>query len=412
MTTGHERVTAACARAARAAEAEARGTPASWSAPSGGARRWFAIGDPQATPDRIFAVLDRHGLLADDGVLAPDAGLLSIGDHFDFPGDVTEVERAGREVLAWLAAHPRDQVVLLAGNHDLSRVIELAHETDGSFSSARALAVEIHGASGAEDRAAREREFAARYPAIPTPGIARVDCSSFSAAQRALVQRLLLERRLRLAAVARVAGVDVLVTHAGVTVRELGLLGMADAAGPGPVARALDDLLERRVDDARAAWTRGEPAPLDLGPVHVAGTTGREGGGLLYHRPARRDRPGSVDQAWELDPVAPRRFEPAALPRAFAQVAGHSGHRRCARELAGWVDANAPPDRAIALRTLRDDAAGPRYAAGVDPRPGALILIDPELARAPLEDVELLPLDGAPDAHATAIDAPATSRSR
>src|SRR5206468_12027829 len=82
-------------------------------------RRFFAIGDPQTTCEKFLTVLDRHGLLGDDGFLSNDARLLSIGDHFDFEGEPSRVGREGLLILRWLAIHPPDQVSILAGNHDL-----------------------------------------------------------------------------------------------------------------------------------------------------------------------------------------------------------------------------------------------------------------------------------------------------
>ena len=54
-------------------------------APSGIPReRWVALGDPQAPLEKVMAILDAYDLLGDDGRLSPRAGLVSMGDHFDF----------------------------------------------------------------------------------------------------------------------------------------------------------------------------------------------------------------------------------------------------------------------------------------------------------------------------------------
>jgi hypothetical protein len=353
--------------------------------------RWFAVGDPQTTKAKLFEVLARYDLLDDENErLRPDVGLVSMGDHFDFPGEPLDVvEREGRAILEWLASHSRDQVTILAGNHDLSRVMELAFETDASFAEARAL----------KD----EAEFARRFPRIPTIGIAARDYSSFSVAQRELVARLLLDRRMRIAATATVRGHEVLLTHAGVTKRELTMLEMADERSPSTLAAALDAWFHDAVDKVRARWTslKNEPAALDLSPVHVMGTTGREGGGLLYHRPSRRDRPEiqDTDGDWAFDIQSPRRFEPTIeLPRGLLQVAGHTGHKRCKKELTGWIDDSATVDH-LAIRTLRLDAdKPPRYTAGVDfeGADAAMVMIDPHFAGTPSAECELLPLDSAP----------------
>lgn len=342
-------------------------------------RRWLAAGDPQTSRERFFAVLDRYEMRGTDGKLRPDVGLLSMGDHFDYGADATESEREGRAILEWLALHPEDQVLVLAGNHDLSRVMELAYETNDSYREAQALA-----------RTKDERAFASRFPHIPTPGIATRDYFSFSEAQRALVEDLLLKRRMRLALTAKVGGTNALFTHAGVTDREIGLLGLAPDADANAIAAALNALLDRALDRVRAAWTNGERAALDLSPVHVAGTTGREGGGLFYHRPARRDREGA-DSAWENDPERPRRFDPRSLPRGLVQVIAHSPHPRCVRDLPGWVEPSANVE-ALALRTLHGGSE-PSYHAGVHPTPGSVIMIDPGFAKAPLETIELLPIE-------------------
>ena len=82
-----------------------------------------AIGDPQAPLERFFAILEHHGLLSDRGRLRDDVLLVSIGDHFDWgdPEDRRTAADSGLNLLAWLASHPPDHVVVLAGNHDLAR---------------------------------------------------------------------------------------------------------------------------------------------------------------------------------------------------------------------------------------------------------------------------------------------------
>lgn len=49
-----------------------------------GTRRWFAMGDPQTTFDKVLGILEGHGLLGEGRRLRDDVGLVSIGDHFDF----------------------------------------------------------------------------------------------------------------------------------------------------------------------------------------------------------------------------------------------------------------------------------------------------------------------------------------
>src|SRR6266550_275427 len=100
-------------------------------------RRWFAMGDPQTTFEKVLAILRGHDLLGEGGKLRDDVGLVSIGDHFDFKShderSLEDVGRDGSNILRWLAAHAADQVVIVTGNHDAARVMELAFESDESF---------------------------------------------------------------------------------------------------------------------------------------------------------------------------------------------------------------------------------------------------------------------------------------
>jgi hypothetical protein len=380
----------AAVRMARAVE-EGKAAPPRARPP---ATRWLVAGDPQTTPTRFFTVLDRHGALGPDGLLAEGVGLVSIGDHFDFLMGAPEAEPAGREILAWLA-YQRPSVVILLGNHDVARVSELAVLSDADFAEAKAAAQAIARAERAEQAAeveARLTRFFERFPDIPSPGMVLKDVASFSEAQRALVQRLLLDGTLRLAALARVHGQLSLLTHAGVTQRELSILGCA--ADATAVKRALDARLAQALGSVAPRWQRGERVALDLAPLHVSGRARREGGGLLYHRPVRSDRPGA-DAAWELAPDAPRRFDPRALPRGLVQVVGHSGHSRTARDLPGWVARGAERE-GVSLRTLAVAGDAPRYEAGIQPAvagEATLYMIDPGFAHEPIEAIELLAVD-------------------
>jgi hypothetical protein len=277
----------------------------------------YAIGDPQTTLTRFLGTLRRAELLASGDRLRADVSLLSMGDHFDFESSGLswpEVSSAGEEILTWLASHPREQVTILLGNHDVCRVMEFYRMTDASFAAAREL--------GATD--ADEASFQVRYPDIPTKGIAARDFSSFRTGQRELLQRLLLSGRVQLACVVEsLSGDRGLATHAGVTRRELELLGITSTAQhqPGVIAAALNGLLSERVERVRAAWSRGEPAALDLSPAHRTGSTGREGGGLLYHRPQTKPT-----DDWEAEGA--RRYHPTSLPVGLLQVCGHTHHKK------------------------------------------------------------------------------------
>lgn len=356
--------------------------------------RTFVMGDPQAPFAKTLAVLAAHGALAGDR-LAPDVVLVSIGDHFDY--DVDDPITAGAEglrTLRWLASHDPAQVVLLFGNHDASRVMELATISDAEFSAARQLAQSIDSAA----RAGMEMEHLARnnyetmYRHLPPHGVIGRDYASFSSEQRALVQELLLAGRFRLAVTGALPdGRPVLLTHAGVTARELGMLGVG-APTPETVAAALEAHLAVAVDRVRDDWQRGELTPLSLEPLHVTGSPGAEGGGLLYHRPSN---PEVGDRAWALSASRPRRFDPRTLPRGLTQIVGHSGHAKCVHELGEWVRPAARARAHGGIRTLRVGIDGISYDLGIAPPAtdvADLILIDGELRRVLAAEVALLSL--------------------
>jgi hypothetical protein len=332
-------------------------------------RRWLAVGDPQTSHERFFALLDRHGARAED------VGLLSIGDHFDYGADREAAARDGLANLEWLAKRPS---ILIAGNHDLCRVIELAFETDESFEAARALA-----SSGDVST------FTTNFPRIPTPLIALRDFNGFTVAQRSLVQSLLLERRFALAAVATVRGSRALFVHAGVTTRELSLLGIPHERDPARIARALNTWLDDRVDRVADAWRRGEPAALDLEPLHFGGAAGVEGSGFLYQRPVNA---AVVEAGGE----RPRRFDARELPRDLVQVVGHTAHKKSREELGDWVtEAARAVEYGGGLRTLIVDDQ-PIYDLGlIDPRPGAatMIMIDAGMSDNRISDYPLLEIE-------------------
>lgn len=350
--------------------------------------RTFVMGDPQAPFAKVQEVLDRHDALAGDR-LAADVVLVSIGDHFDY--DLHDPEAAGREgvqTLRWLASHDREQVALLLGNHDIARVMELATITDQEFMHARLLARSIADTEKLDGKEAATRrehaEFRTRYPDLPCTGVIGRDFASFSTAQRELVIELLLAGRFHLARRGVLADrPEVLITHAGVSQRELDLLGVpAEAAA---IADALEAVLAAAIDRVRDDWQRGVTTPLSLEPVHVAGGAGLEGGGLLYHRPSH---------VAARDPARPRRFDPRTLPR-ITQVVGHTGHAKCVEELASWATEAARARAHGGIRTLRVTEARGCYDLGVAPgAPGAdtaeVIFIDGELRRVPASEFALL----------------------
>jgi hypothetical protein len=369
--------------AARRAAALAAGP---WIPPAPAGRafaRTLAIGDPQSPIDKVFAILERAGALGPDGMLRAEVALVSIGDHFDWAGDLAEAQIHGLRLLRWLAEHPPDQAVILAGNHDLSRVTELWRVTDAQFTAARLLAEQIAAAPGDAELEAR---FLREHADLPTPEVARRDYSAFTEPQRAFVQALLLHGRLALACAGRTLdGRALLLTHAGVTRRELAILGAEGERDPGALARRLADALAAAVDEVRPRWAAGEPARLRLEPLHIAGAGGREGGGLLYHRPSIR--PDAT--------AAPRRFDPRTLPLGLLQACGHAGHRKCRGDLGDWVAASALAVERGGLRTLRTDGERVVYEMGIQPvapHEGGLYMIDAEMNSVAAVDYPLLEL--------------------
>jgi hypothetical protein len=360
--------------------------------------RTFVMGDPQAPFAKVIEVLARHVALQGDR-LAPDVVLVSIGDHFDY--DFRDWRTAGQEglrILRWLASHDPEQAVILLGNHDASRVMELVAMTDERFAEARALAqvIDVGEHEGGKHIAEqREPEFRAAFPELPSSGLAGRDYASFSVEQRALVIELLLANRFHLGVGAELAdGRAALLTHAGVTHRELAMLGLADERDPRAIAAALELHLSRAIDRVREPWEAGLPMPLSLEPLHLAGISGEEGGGLLYHRPTNPKRSGA-DKAWDLSVARPRRFDPRTLPIGVTQVAGHNGHAKCVSELGEWATAAACARKHGGIRTLRYTGDSVSYDMGIaPPAPDVadLILIDGELRRLPASEVELLPI--------------------
>jgi len=298
------------------------------------ARRLVACGDPQASFDALHGVLTRAGVLADPRHssttprVADDVRLLSIGDHFDWgpPEDRTRVAASGERTLAWLADHDEDQVVVLAGNHDLARVGELAGFVDDDHFAAVQRLADAHyyavaGAAPAEGALFAEAAFLRACPWLPGTEIVARDLSSFRVSQRRLVTDLLRARRLRLAHAAH----GFLFTHAGVTRATLHQLGLPDDADALAIARALNAALDVAVDECLGGPT---PRPLVIPGLHRPGDGVGEGDGVLYHRPIHRDDDASLP---------PRRYDPRSLPRGLWQVTGHVGDKRCVETLGPWV---------------------------------------------------------------------------
>ena len=308
-------------------------------------------------------------------------GLVSMGDHFDYGAkrdfDRADRRRAGLEgcaLLEWLTTHPPEQCRVLVGNHDLARVQDLARVDEATFAEAQAWAAE-RGARGKEAWLAAVAEFNERYPEIPTPGVAVRDFSTFVDEQPALLQRLLAEGRLDCALAGEVAGRPCLLTHTGVTTRELAMLDIPRERHPERIAAALARWFDDRVASAASLWGRGQRATLDLTPVHVAGSSPNESGGWFSSRPANPDRPGVESAAWETAPGKPRRFHPNTLPAGLWQVVGHTRHEKLAQEMVPWVADEFAVGDEYRVRSLRIVGEDVRYGPGLPlATDGAIVL--------------------------------------
>ncbi len=338
-----------------------------------------AVGDPQAPLGKFLQILDRHSLLGADGRLAAHVMLVSMGDHFDWGERADRTGRSDTELLAWLAAHPADQVVLILGNHDLARVGELARFDDASFREAQ---VEADTAYWDKQPERAEVEFRARW-GVPSWEMVARDFAAFRVEQRTLVAALLQTERFR---AAHAAATDLLLCHAGVTHDELQAVGVPAAASTDAeaVAHALNEALAAAVRD----WKSG---PLAIPSLHRPGDASAEGGGMFYHRPARVE--GEVRSE-----LLRRRFDARRLPAGLIQAVGHVRHKKCRELLGVSTPASAPVESSNGpLRHLRVRGDEIAYAVGVPPETvhdaATLLFLDGAMAQARIEDYELLDLD-------------------
>lgn len=321
-------------------------------------RRHVAMGDPQAPFDTVLAVLKQHRLLDGHDRLRDHVQLVSMGDHFDW-GTPEQRSRATHDavrLLTWLTSHPREQVVLIAGNHDLARVFELApFSTDADFEAAHDAAVQVYRHGGDEDA------FLQRYPHVPDAEAVARDFSCFSVEQRGLVERLLTERRLVLAHEHR----GLLLVHAGVTIDDFERIG-ARPLSAGEAAHAIN--------------------AADVTKLHQPGSAATGiARGVLFQRPAFP----VVDDPQFNGPLR-RRYDPRRLPAEFPQAIGHIRDKKCHDILGRWVNDAAPIDGPIrSLRVVGDDV---EYARGTfdDAR---LYFLDGGMNHIAPENYELFDLD-------------------
>lgn len=365
---------------ARAAEAVRRGPH---STPPDGQRRTrrLVIGDPQADLTRFLAILERHGVLGPEGWLRPEVQLVSVGDHFDWgrPAEREEGASSALRLVAWMAAHPADQAVLLLGNHDLGRVGELAGFTDARFAAAQVEADGIY--QGDDTDEARERDFLARYPEVPTVELVARDFGNFREVQRDWVAYLLRAGRFR---VAHAAAEGLLVLHAGVTREDLRAVGLPESQQAH--APTVADALERALAAAVAQWKEG---PFSIPGLHQPGSAAYgEGRGIFYHRPSLRPEDAAHRAA-----MPRRRFDPHRLPPGLTQVVGHTRDKR-SRELLALPKEGA---RDGVLRYLVTDGTTLHYSLGTPPPTGTgeavLVFTDGGMRESPLESYELFDLD-------------------
>ncbi len=289
------------------------------------------MGDPQAPFETVLAVLRGHGLLQQDR-LRDDVQLVSMGDHFDFgaPDQRAQATADGLALVTWLASHPPEQVVLLAGNHDLARLCEL-----GPFSTDAAFEAAFEQASRVYRHGADEAAFLSRYPHLPDAEALARDFSCFNVAQQSLVRRLFDAGRFRVAHAHR----NLLLVHAGVTDDDFALLGHP----PRTAAEA-------------AALLNAESLPRLHQPGAASTGFAR---GIFFQRPAF---PASGP---EFEGPLRRRYDPRRLPAAFPQAIGHIRDQKCHQLLAPWARDAAPLDGP--LRSLVVDGDDVHYARGTLP---------------------------------------------
>lgn len=342
--------------------------------------RTVAIGDPQASIEKFFAILERNHVRIGDRV-AEDTRLISIGDHFDWgrPDEREHATKSGTALFEWLLAHDAEQTIIILGNHDLARVGELAGFDQETYEAAREEADRAYRGNRRNDvDKEAEAKLLEKYPSIPTAELIARDFSCFEVRQRELVKKAIHEGRAKLAyATAR----DRLFVHAGVTRDDLFAIGMSlmEMEDAFAIAAAMEAFFKRRV----AAWLDG---PLDLSPLHVPGDAVLgEGRGIAYQRPSH---PSTSDAALFEGPPR-RRFDPRTLPLSITQVIGHIRDEKCRKLLGPWVeDAPEPPGR---LRSLATDGHRVRYVNGVQ-KDARMIFIDGAMRDAEIERYELFEL--------------------
>jgi hypothetical protein len=330
--------------------------------------RRVAIGDPQAPFERFLDVLRCHELLGAGDRLRDDTALVSIGDHFDWgvASDRARASASSMRVLDWLESHPADQVAILAGNHDLARVGELAPFDDDAFAEAQRQADALREKPDPDAEAA----FLDRWPTLPTSESAARDFGTFRAEQRDRVVALLRQGRLCLALP---AADDLLLTHAGVTRDDLDALGLDPARQRD--ARAIAGALNAALDAAVAAWDGRTPRAI--GRVHRPGSAASgESRGALVQRPAHPDADES--EAAQFHGPPRRRYDPRRLPPGLTQAIGHIRDPKCRKLLGPWTDGEPAQDGPLRHLSVRggDVRYGRTLPPAADPEAATLVFLD------------------------------------
>jgi hypothetical protein len=344
--------------------------------------RTVAIGDPQASLAKFLAILNHNKLLNGDR-LKPDIHLISMGDHFDYGPPSMRVEAAqnGIDLLTWLFAHPREQITIIMGNHDLARVCELSMFGDNlEFIAAQRMAVAAYRGGDVDEHV--EQQFKNLYPELVDAETLARDFSCFDFRQRELVIQGLHDIRFSLSRVFNGA----LFVHAGITQTDLKKLN-PPAETPVCYAHVLRKLLFDRTDVLLDSLKKNRKAAFDLSPVHVPPSqkTGW-GRGVFFHRPGD---PASAKRPTDFEGEARARFSPLDLPD-FRQVVGHSRDKKCREMMPFWHDGEAAKDGP--LRSLSVENKFPKYARGIQSN-AKMIFTDGAMFHTPVEEYELLDCD-------------------
>jgi Calcineurin-like phosphoesterase len=338
-----------------------------------------AVGDPQASLEKLLAIFERHDLLS-RGRLRSHVRAIFMGDYFDYgpPSLREEAARSGAELLEWILNQNTQQVTILLGNHDLARLCELSEfQSAEEFQVAHQLALKAY--RGGDVDIELENHLKTLYPSVVDAETIARDFSCFAPAQRALLISALRQGRMRIAHAHRGA----LFVHAGVTRRDLQRLNPAEETAEA-YARCLNSFFEERVGvflkdlegDARGA--------LDLQFLHVPPSrkTGW-GRGIFFQRPGD---PAASKRPEDFEGLTRARYNPLELPN-FLQVVGHTRDKKCRETMPFWSDAGEPKDGV--LRSLQIENGFPRYRHGIHCDP-SMIFTDGAMFHSSVENYELL----------------------